>query len=176
MHRFPTIAAAVVFALLGSSTWAADADSPMKYSVVHVTKVEIAADMDRDNPDEVKYYRDLEEEATAQLKSWFSGEGYRVAENADPADPKQATITTKAVFNAGNQAVRWVAGIFGAGKASAKVTMEATESSSGKKLFSKEAEDTMRVGGFGGNASRFFLGVIDAAWNEAIHGLKGVQN
>lgn len=129
--------------------------------------------MDRNSPDEVKYYADLETEATAKVTKWFKDEGFAIAETSDPENEGQLTINTKAKFNAGNRALRWIGGIGGAGRATADVTMEAVASKSGKLITSKNAQDSLRMGGFGGSAPGMLMGAIDSAWNYVIADLNG---
>lgn len=160
------IAASLVLTSLAS--WAADQASSKKYSSLYVSKVVVEADMDRNSPDEVKYYADLEIEATAKIAKWFKDEGYAVVEAADPENDAQLIINTKAKFNAGNRALRWIGGIGGAGRATADVTMDAVASKSGKLVVSKNAQDSLRMGGFGGSAPGMLMGAIDSAWNYVI--------
>lgn len=164
------IAASLVFATFASS--AADQALPKNYSSIYVSKVVVEADMDRNSPDEVKYYDDLETEATGKVAKWFKDEGYAIAETADPENDGQLTINTKAKFNAGNRALRWIGGIGGAGRATADVTMDAVASKSGKLVVSKNAQDSLRMGGFGGSASGMLMGAVDSAWNDVIADLK----
>lgn len=159
-------AASLVIASFAS--WGADQASSKKYPSIYVSKVVVEADMDRNSPDEVKYYADLETEATAKVVKWFKDEGYAIAEAADPENDGQLTINTKAKFNAGNRALRWIGGIGGAGRATADVTMDAVTSKSGQIVSSKNAQDSLRMGGFGGSAPGMLMGAIDSAWNYVI--------
>lgn len=163
-----------LFAFASSAVFGADqaASNAKKYASVYVSKVILQTEMDRSNAEEVKYYADLEAESTATVKRYFTERGYTVAEAADVSDSKQLTINTKAMFNAGNQAVRWVGGLFGAGKASAIVTVEAIESPSGKPVSSKKTEDTMRMGRLGGSAQKFLLSTIESACDDVINDIE----
>ena len=146
-----------------------------RYQTVFVSNVELVADMDRNSPEEVKYYSDLQAEATVMITKFFKGEGFAIAESPDPANERLLIINTKAVFNAGNRALRWVGGIGGAGKASADVTMEAIEPRSGHLFSKKNAQDTLRMGGFGGSAPGLLMGVIDTAWNYLITDIYAIK-
>lgn len=155
------------------TSWASDAtDADKKLQVVYVSKVIIEADMDRDSPDEVKYYADLETEATGNIVKWFKGEGYVIAETPNANNERLLIVKTKALFNAGNKALRWIGGIGGAGKASVDVTMEVIEPQSEKLVLSKNVKDTLRMGGFGGSAPSMLMGAIDSAWNLILVDLK----
>lgn len=159
---------AVSLVCAAAAAWSGEPEATRKYASVHVSKFVIDADMDRDSPEEVKYYADLETEATNNIVKWFRDQGYAIAPSADASDSKQLTIRTSAKFNPGNQAVRWVGGLFGAGKATAAVTMEAVESASGSVVSTQTAENSMRMGGLGGNAGKFLIGVVDSAWNQVV--------
>lgn len=124
--------------------------------------------MDKNSPDEVKYYTDIETDATSKVTKWFKDEGYEIAETPDSENDGQLIINTKAKFNAGNRALRWIGGIGGAGRATADVTMEAVASKSGTVVSSKNAQDSLRMGGFGGSAPGMLMGAIDSAWNYVI--------
>lgn len=157
------------------SCWSADGDASRRYQSVYVVKVAVEADMDKNTSEEVQYYVDLERDATTMVQKFFKDEGYALADTPDPANEKQLTIKTKALFNAGNRALRWVGGLFGAGKASANVTMEAVESASGRIISTGQGENSMRMGGFGGSAPGLLMGVIDTAWNGVIANLNQPQ-
>lgn len=167
------IATSLVIASFAS--WAADQAPIKKYPSIYVSKVVVEADMDRNSPDEVKYYSDLEAEATTKVAKWFKDEGYAIAEKPDPENDELLIINTKAQFNAGNRALRWIGGIGGAGKATADVTMEAVASKSGKLISSKNAKDSLRMGGFGGSAPGMLMGAIDSAWNYVIADLNELK-
>lgn len=170
------IAAALLLSLFVVTSWASDAtDAERKYQAVYVSKVTIEADMDKNSPDEVKYYADLETEATTKLAKWFKDEGYAIAETPDAENERLLIINTKALFNAGNRALRWVGGIGGAGKATADVTMDVVESKSGKVITSKNAKDSLRMGGFGGSAPGMLMGAIDSAWNYVISDIQAIK-
>jgi len=175
MNKLLSFAVATVFALVSSSAWCAEQASGKKYQSIYVSKVIVEADMDKSSPDEVKYYADLETEATSSISKWFKDEGYVIAESPDSTNDQQITIQTKAIFNAGNQALRWVGGLFGAGKATALVIMEVKESASGKVVSAKQSESSMRMGGLGGSAPRFLLGVVDSAWNLVMSDLNELK-
>ena len=134
------------------------------YRGLVINKVQIEADKDKTNPDELKWYEDLENESTAYIIKTFKGEGFAVVQTAD-SDGKVAVINTQAKFNPGNQAVRWVGGLFGAGKATADVTMTATDSVTNSVIATKSYATSMRMGGFGGSSRSFFIGAIDGVWN-----------
>jgi hypothetical protein len=168
MSTFLKSVGAVLIAVFVTAAWSVEPGSDRRYQSVFVSKVVIEADMDRNSPDEVKYYTDLEAETTALLTKLFQGEGFAIADMPEPANDRLLVVNTKAIFNAGNRALRWVGGIAGAGKASADVTIDAVEPVSGKVITSKNAQDTMRMGGFGGSASGLLNGVIDTAWNYLI--------
>lgn len=168
MNKLMKFVIAFLATLSMTCAWSGEQDSSKRYQAVYVAKVAIEADMDRNSPDEVKYYEDLETEATANLAKWFKGEGYTVAEAPDSNNERLLIINTKALFNAGNRALRWIGGIGGAGKASADVTIDAVESASGKLIASKNAKGSLRMGGFGGSAPGMLMGAIDSAWNEII--------
>lgn len=144
-----------------------------KRQTLYISRVVIEADMDKSSAEEVKYYTDLELEATIKVRDWFKNSGLKIVDSEQQLDDNGLMIKTTAVFNAGNRAVRWVGGLFGAGKATAKVTMEAIERGTEKVVSSKSAEDTMRMGGFGGSASKFLIGVVDTAWNELLPEISG---
>ena len=167
MNYITKIVCLIALTISVSFAIADDQSSGKKYKSVYVSTVVVEADMDRTKPDEVKYYADLETEATAMITKFFKDEGYAIADAPDASNDRQITINTKAIFNAGNRALRWVGGIIGAGKASADVTMEAIDSL-GKVVTSKSAQNTMRMGGFGGSAPGLLMGVIDSAWNSVI--------
>ena len=167
------IAASLVIASFAS--WGVEQASPKKYPSIYVSKVVVEADMDRNSPDEVKYYADLETEATAKVAKWFKDEGYAIAETPDSENEGQLTINTKAKFNAGNRALRWIGGIGGAGRATADVTMEAVATKSGRLITSKNTQDSLRMGGFGGSAPGMLMGAIDSAWNYVIADLNEIK-
>lgn len=179
MSKFIRTCIAASLAIASFASFGADQTSSKKYPAIYVSKVIVEADMDRNSPDEVKYYADLETEATASVAKWFKGEGYAISDTPDPENDGQLTINTKAKFNAGNRALRWIGGIGGAGKATADVTMDAVASKSGKVISSKNAQDSLRMGGFGGSAPGMLMGAIDSAWNYVISDLNeqnpGVQ-
>ena len=168
------VAASLVIASFAS--WAADQGAPNKYSSIYVSKVVVEADMDRNSSDEVKYYADIETDATSKISKWFKDEGYVIADTPDPESEGQLIINTKVKFNAGNRALRWIGGIGGAGKATADVTMEAITSKSGKLVTSKNAHDSLRMGGFGGSAPGMLMGTIDSAWNYVVADLNERKN
>lgn len=161
----------VVFFLTFSSLVAANEDAQNKgpeaaYQEILVSKVQIEADKDLSNADELKWYDDLENEATAYIVKTFKGEGFSASAASEITGQKAAIITTNAKFNPGNQAVRWVGGLFGAGKATADVTMSAVDSETKAVIATKNYSTTMRMGGLGGSSRSFFIGAVDGAWNE----------
>lgn len=168
MNKTMKVGIAFLASLSMACAWSGEPDSSKRYQSVYISKVAIEADMDRNSPDEVKYYEDLETEATGNLAKWFKGEGYAIADKPDSDSEQLLIINTKAIFNAGNRALRWIGGIGGAGKASADVTIDAVESKSGKLIVSKNAKGSLRMGGFGGSAPGMLMGAIDTAWNDVI--------
>lgn len=161
---------AAAFFLAFSSIVAANEDVENKeqeatYLEIQVSKVQIEAEKDLSNADELKWYDNLENEATAYIVKTFKGEGFSVSAASENTSQKTAIITTNAKFNPGNQAVRWVGGIFGAGKATADVTMNAVDSETKAIIATKSYSTTMRMGGLGGSSRSFFIGAIDGAWN-----------
>lgn len=165
----------VFLALAMSISWADESVVSKKYQSVYISKVVVEAEMDRDSAEEVKYYADLETEATSKLSKWFKDEGYVIAEIPDPENDRQLIIKTKAQFNAGNRALRWIGGIGGAGKATADVTMDAVAAKSGEVVLSKNAKDSLRMGGFGGSAPGMLMGAVDSAWNYVIADLNELK-
>lgn len=169
-------AATILLSVFALTAWASDTPVAVKkYQAVYVSKVSIEADMDRNSPDEVKYYADLENEATTKITKWFKDEGFTISDAPDVENEHLLIINTKAKFNAGNRALRWVGGIGGAGKATADVTMDAVDPKSGNLISSKSATDSLRMGGFGGSAPGMLMGAIDSAWNYVLSDLSALK-
>ena len=58
------VAATLALTLSIATSWADEPEPANKYQAVYVSKVAVEADMDRTCPEEVKYYADIETEAT----------------------------------------------------------------------------------------------------------------
>lgn len=162
------VAATLALTLSIATSWADEPEPANKYQAVYVSKVAVEADMDRTSPEEVKYYADIETEATTKITQWFKDEGFTIADTPDAATDGLAIINTKVLFNAGNRALRWVGSFMGAGKATADVTMEAIDSKYGTKVTSQNAKDSLRIGNLGGSASSMLMGTIGTAWNYVV--------
>jgi hypothetical protein len=71
-------------------------------------------------------------------------------------------------YNPGNQALRWLAGPFGAGKATVHLIMKATDPATGNLVHDVDTVDTKRMGGLGGNFFEFADDVISDSIAEMI--------
>ncbi|MGM9424766.1 DUF4410 domain-containing protein [Hydrogenophaga sp. MI9] len=148
------------------SAMAADAkkeEAPRKYTQAFVT--EIAVKLLDSEPDGKR----LEDKKTMEMKLPLSvrkklqDEGLTVAD-ADPG--KQAggvRLKIAMDYDPGNRALRWVGGMFGAGKGTVSVRVDAVDAETGQAVATEEYSDSKRMGGAGGDFYGFAADAVDEA-------------
>lgn len=148
------------------SAMAADAkkeEAPRKYTQAFVT--EIAVKLLDSEPDSKR----LEDKKTMEMKLPLSvrkklqDEGLTVAD-ADPG--KQAggvRLKIAMDYDPGNRALRWVGGMFGAGKGTVSVRVDAVDAETGQAVATEEYSDSKRMGGAGGDFYGFAADAVDEA-------------
>jgi hypothetical protein len=168
MTKFLKLAALSLLALHISLASAAP-PYPTKYQTLHIAEVEmITPDLEPSLPDQVEYYSDMQKKSRTLLVDQFRAEGFSI-EDVPPAENSALLIIkTKVVFVPGVQALRWAAGMFGAGKATADITVEAVDSATGQVVATTQNSSVMRVAGLGGSAEAFLMGALDTVWNSIL--------
>ena len=145
----------VVLAACGSSPEKSAASSapqaPSKYTQAYVSTVSVTL---LDSAPDGKRLEDkqvFEKKLPGVIQAALKDNGLQVLSEHPGQREGAVVVQAKLSYDPGNQALRWVGGIVGAGKAKVDITLEATDASSGKVIASKQESDTKRGGMFGGN-------------------------
>ena len=141
-----------------------------KYKVANITEVKLVS-----NESTIKQNEQLKNKLNIKIIENFKDGDFVVAEKQSDKNNNAITINTDVEFNPGNRALRWAAGIFGAGKATVYVKIEAIDSYSGKSILTKTILDSMSWGGGGGNAQSFVENAVDDASKDLIEELKNIR-
>ncbi|MDQ7746941.1 DUF4410 domain-containing protein [Hydrogenophaga pseudoflava] len=148
------------------SAMAADAkaeEAPRKYTQAYVT--DIVVKLLDSEPDEKR----IEDKKTMEMKlpqstrKKLQDEGLTVADT-DPG-PVAGAVRLKIAmdYDPGNRALRWVGGMFGAGKGTVSVKVEAVDAVTGGSVATEEYSDSKRMGGAGGDFYGFAIDAVDEA-------------
>ncbi|WP_066258819.1 DUF4410 domain-containing protein [Hydrogenophaga flava] len=159
------------------SAMAADAkpeETPRKYTQAFVT--EIVVKLLDSEPDEKR----LEDKKTLEMKlpqttrKKLQDEGLTVAD-ADPG-PLAGAVRLKIAmdYDPGNRALRWVGGMFGAGKGTVSVKVEAVDAVTGEAVATEDYSDSKGMGGFGGDFYGFATDAVDEALEELVEKLAAI--
>lgn len=159
------------------SAMAADAkkeEAPRKYTQAFVT--EMAVKLLDSEPDEKRLTdkKALEAKLPQVVKERLVEEGLAVADS-DPG--KQAGVVKLKIsmsYDPGNRALRWVGGMFGAGKGTVQLKVEATDALTGEVVATEELGDSNRVGGFGGDFYRFASNTLEDALEKLAEKLAAI--
>ena len=129
-----------------------------KYTHAYVSTVSVTL-MD-DEPDEkrVADKQTMEQKLPAVIKEKLKEEGFQLlAENPGKREGL-ILVNAKVKYDPGNRALRWVAGIFGAGKGTVETSIEAIDPNSGRVVAKEEKTESKRGGGGGGD----FYGMVES--------------
>lgn len=148
------------------SAMAADAkkeEAPRKYTQAFVT--EIVVRLLDSAPDDKR----LEDKKTMEMKLPLSvrkklqDEGLTVAESDPGQQAGGVRLKIAMDYDPGNRALRWVGGMFGAGKGTVSVKVDALDAMTGQSVATEEYSDSKRMGGAGGDFYGFAADAVDEA-------------
>lgn len=98
----------------------------------------------------------LEQKLPAVIKEKLKSEGFQLLSENPGKREGFILVNAKVKYDPGNRALRWVAGIFGAGKGTIEAYIEAVDSSSGRVVATGAKTESKRMGGAGGD----FYGMV----------------
>jgi hypothetical protein len=159
-----TVPFVFALALLGcgsSSVKQSNAPLPVthnKYTHAYVANVSVTLMDDAPDDQRITEKQNLEQKLPAVIKQKLKEEGLQLlAENPGKREGF-ILINAKVKYDPGNRALRWVAGIFGAGKGTVEASIEAIDSNSGRVVATEAKNESKRMGGAGGN----FYGLVES--------------
>lgn len=146
------ILTAVALTACGSSPEKSAApELPGKYTQAYVSTVSVTLlDKDPDN-NRVQDKQTFEQKLPGVIQAALKESGLEVLSEQPGQREGVVVVQAKVSYDPGNQALRWVGGIVGAGKASADFSLEAIDARTGQVVATKQESDTKRGGAFGGN-------------------------
>ncbi|QCB46308.1 DUF4410 domain-containing protein [Hydrogenophaga sp. PAMC20947] len=133
-------------------TTAEQAPVARMYTTAYIGKISTTL-VDDTNPDESRLTdkKKLDAKIPAVLKEELEDNGFAVPA-AMPANKAGAVvINLEFQYNPGNRALRWTAGIFGAGKGILNGKIEALDVTTGALIATRSGSDATRMGAFGGD-------------------------
>lgn len=148
------------------SAMAADAkkeEAPRKYTQAFVT--DIAVKLLDSAPDDkrIEDKKSLEMKLPLSVRKKLQDEGLTVAESDPGKQAGGVRLKIAMDYDPGNRALRWVGGMFGAGKGTVYVKVEAVDAVSGEPVATEEYSDSKRMGGGGGDFYGFAVDAVDEA-------------
>jgi hypothetical protein len=122
-----------------------------KYTRVYVSGVSVT--LIDENPDDnrLRDKKTFEDKIPFLVKEKLKDEGFTVLPENIGRRESVININVKVKYDPGNRALRWVAGMFGAGKGTIDAYVEAIDPTTGAFVASKMENNSKRMGGAGGN-------------------------
>lgn len=148
------------------SAMAADAkaeQAPRKYTQAFVT--DIVVKLLDSEPDEkrIEDKKTMEMKLPQSIRKKLQDEGLAVADTDPGAVAGAVRLKIAMDYDPGNRALRWVGGMFGAGKGTVSVKIEAVDAVTGGPVATEEYSDSKRMGGAGGDFYAFAVDAVDEA-------------
>lgn len=122
-----------------------------KYEVAYISGVSVTIIDDDPDDRRLRDKKSFEDKIPSLVKEKFQDEGFAVISKKAGKREGLVNINVKIKYDPGNRALRWVAGIFGAGKGTIDAYIEAIDPTTGAIVASKTVNDSKRMGGAGGN-------------------------
>lgn len=142
-----------------------------KYQQTYISSISVTLqDADPDDM-RLKDKKELEAKFPKIIKSELEDQGYRVLTSDPGKVDGVALVNVKVSYDPGNRAIRWVGGMFGAGKGTVEVQIEAVDAVTGAVVASMKDADSKRGGAFGGNFyedAEDFVGSMTEDLGEAL--------
>jgi hypothetical protein len=115
--------------------------------------------VDDDKPDEARIAdkKTLDEKLPSLVKEAFEDQGFAMPAGGPEKKAGVVLVNLNVRYNPGNRALRWVGGMFGAGKGTVEAKIEAVDAFTGVVIAAKSDSDNKRMGAFGGN----FYGTVE---------------
>lgn len=171
---------AVALAACGSSPDKAAAPSvpeaPSKYtqayvSTVSVTLVDAAPDSKR-LEDKLVFEKSL----PGVIREALKDNGLQVLSEHPGPREGAVVVQAKVSYDPGNRALRWVAGLVaGAGKGTVEITLEATDTVSGKVVATIQESDSKRAGFLGGDFYKDAAETLEDTTEELAEDLAAIK-
>ena len=155
----------------GKSAEAPQAEVKHRYSMAYVAGISVSLLDSAPDDKRLEDKKTLEMKLPVAVRESLTDEGLTVA-SADPGQQPGALLLKIAVdYDPGNRALRWMGGMFGAGKGEVHVKVEATDAHSGAVVAKEESSNTKRMGGAGGDFYEFAIDEVDEALEKLIEKL-----
>lgn len=122
-----------------------------KYTQAYVSVVSVTLMDDEPDDRRLKDKQTLEQKLPSVIKEKLEEEGFKLLTENPGKREKLVLINAKVKYDPGNKALRWVAGIFGAGKGTVEVYIEAIDPNSGRIVATEEKNDSLGWGAAGGD-------------------------
>jgi hypothetical protein len=122
------------------------------YTVAYIGSIATAIVGDA-KPDEsrVASKKELDEKLPSLVKEAFEDQGFVMPAGSPEKKAAVVWVNVNVQFDPGNRALRWVAGVFGAGKGKIEGRIEAVDAMTGAVISTKSDSDTVGMGALGGN-------------------------
>ncbi len=142
-----------------------EVEIPKQYSRAFVSDISLVLLNQQADQEQLNQKKQLETQLPVVAKEAVESYEWTV-ESGEPgkrADLVRLKLSVQ--YDPGNRALRWLAGFAGAGKGVASAQAEAFDGASGALIASEKAEDTRRMGAFGGS----FDGIVEGVVTHAIY-------
>lgn len=142
-----------------------------RYTLAYISSVSVT--LIDDDPDD-RRLRDkkvFEERIPSLVKETFQDEGLTVLSENPGGKEGLVAINVRVKYDPGNRALRWVAGIFGAGKGTVEAYIEGIDPVTGNMVASTTETNTKRMGGAGGNFYDMAEETVEDAAEDLIENL-----
>lgn len=150
-------------------------EAPRKYSQSYVSG--IAVSLLDSAPDEKR----LEDKKTLEMKlpvvvsQTLTAEGLKANASDPGAKDGLVRVNVTVKYDPGNRALRWVGGMFGAGKGALFVQVDAVDAVTGQTVASEQISDTKRGGIGGGDFYEFVTDSVEEAIEEVVEKVSAIS-
>lgn len=145
-----------------------------KYSQAYVSGIEVSLLDSAPDDKRLEDKKTLEMKLPTVVSQKLTSEGLK-ANAADPgAKDGMVRLNVTVKYDPGNRALRWVGGLFGAGKGSLFVQVDALDAVTGKTVASEQISDTKRGGFGGGDFYEFITDSVEDAIEEVVEKVSAV--
>jgi hypothetical protein len=138
---------------------------PRAYTVAYLGNLSVKILNDQ-NPDATRLAskKELEDKLPSLVKETFEDNEFAMPAGKPEQKAGVVLLNLNIQYDPGNRALRWVGGVFGAGKGTVEGRIEAVDAMTGAVVASHSDTDSIRMGAFGGN---FYGNVEDLVENLA---------
>lgn len=145
-----------------------------KYTQAYVSGIAVSLLDSAPDDKRLEDKKTLEMKLSAVVSQKLNDEGLKASTTDPGAQNGLVRVNVTVRYDLGNRALRWVGGIFGAGKGTLFVQVDAVDAVSGQTVATEQISDTKRGGMGGGDFYEFVSDSVEDAIEQVVEKVSAI--